>query len=308
MVWTVKDIPNLEGKTALVTGATGGLGYETALRLAEAGATVILAGRNEAKGAEALAKLKAACPAAKASFQKVDLASLVSVREFAASVSSSNEKLDILVNNAGVMAPPKRETTADGFELQLGTNHLSHFALTALLLPLLRKSESPRVVTVSSIAARQGKICFDDLQSEKSYFPWPIYGQSKLANILFTFELQRRSDEGKWGIRAVAAHPGFSRTELVSNGPGDRSFSGVVTNYLLKPVFSQSVEDGALPQLYAATCPDAEPGGYYGPQGFLEMRGTVGPVTPPANAKNLETAKRLWEESEKLTNVSWPSC
>jgi NAD(P)-dependent dehydrogenase (short-subunit alcohol dehydrogenase family) len=212
-VWTSKDVPRLDGKIAIVTGATGGLGYETALQLALAGAKVIVAGRNESKGKDALEKIKTSCPAANVSFGQLDLGNLASIKEFATNFNANNEVLDILVNNAGVMAPPKRETTSDGFEIQFGTNHLAHFALTAHLLPSLRKSASPRVVNVSSGAAKQGSINFNDIQYEKSYPAWRVYAQSKVANLLFTKELQRRSDEAQWGLTVVAAHPGYSRYE-----------------------------------------------------------------------------------------------
>jgi NAD(P)-dependent dehydrogenase (short-subunit alcohol dehydrogenase family) len=304
--WSVKDIPQLNGKTAIVTGATGGLGYETALRLAEAGAKVIVAGRNDTKGNDAVEKIIVACPEATVSFGKVDLGSLASIKAFAENFNSRNEPLDILVNNAGVMAPPKRETTSDGFEIQFGTNHLGHFALTSLLLPSLRRSSSPRVVNVSSIAAKQGKIFFEDIQAEKSYRAWNYYSQSKLCNLLFTFELQRRSDEGKWGLKAIAAHPGVSRSDLMANGPGDYSLVGIMSSIFVKPFFSQSCEEGALPQLFAATSNEAEAGGYYGSQGFLEMSGPVGPAFVPGPAKDTEAAKKLWEMSVSLTGVQWP--
>jgi NAD(P)-dependent dehydrogenase (short-subunit alcohol dehydrogenase family) len=227
------------------------------------------------------------------------------------------------VNNAGVMAPPQRQTTSDGFELQLGTNHLSHFALTAQLFPSLKRSSGgARVVNVSSGAARMGKIHFDDLNFEKSYQPWPAYGQSKLANLLFTFELQRKSEEkGEksckilnfinktffsigWNITSIGAHPGFSKTELVKNGPGDSTLIGRLSNWS-KPLFGQSQGRGALPILYSAVSSEASKGGYYGPNGFFEMKGNVAPSFVPPLAKDLEVATKFWEVSEKLTNVVW---
>jgi NAD(P)-dependent dehydrogenase (short-subunit alcohol dehydrogenase family) len=306
--WTTGDIPDQTNKVALVTGATGGLGYETSIALAKAGATVILAGRNEEKGKEALARIRAECPNAKIEFGKVDLGSLKSIKDFAADISTKYASLDILINNAGVMTPPKRETTADGFEIQFGTNHLSHFALTAQLLPLLRKSRfaPARVVTVSSLAARNGKINFDDLQSEKGKYGWNVYDQSKLANLLFTFELQRKSDANGWGIMSLAAHPGLASTDLVANGMGEKSWMGWTLTNVLKPLLWQSGAQGALPQLYAATSPDAQKSGYYGPNGFHEMKGhpTDAHIVPAA--LDLNVAAKLWDVSTDLTGVTWP--
>jgi len=303
--WTTKDIPDLKGKVALVTGATGGLGYETALELAGAGAEVLVGGRNEAKGKEATTKILEAHPQANVVFALIDHGSLASVRKFADDFNAKGKEIDILVNNAGIMAPPTKQTTSDGFEIQFGTNHLSHFALTGLLLPSLKRSPSPRVVNVSSLAARTGKIHFDDLNWEKSYTPWGAYDQSKLSNLVFTFELQRRSDANGWNITAVAAHPGISSTELVKNGPGETSWTGRFIKGLMYPFVSQVPEKGVLSQLFAATAPEAEKGGYYGPNGFYEMKGDVCPAKVPAQAKDLDQAKRFWEESEKLTNVQW---
>jgi NAD(P)-dependent dehydrogenase (short-subunit alcohol dehydrogenase family) len=209
------------------------------------------------------------------------------------------------VNNAGVMAPPARRVTADGFELQLGTNHLGHFALTARLLPLLRRAPHPRVVNVSSIAHRQGTIDFKDLQAERRYSAWGRYGQSKLANLLFTFELQRRSDVAGWGLMSIAAHPGFARTELIPNGPGTTSLLSRISMVLF-PIMSQSAANGALPSLFAATSPDATGGGYYGPDGFYELKGQVRPAHVARKAKNVALAGALWDASEQLTHVRWP--
>jgi NAD(P)-dependent dehydrogenase (short-subunit alcohol dehydrogenase family) len=304
--WTRNDIPSQVGKLAIVTGATGGLGFETALALADAGATVILAGRNETKGKEAMEKLLGVVPTAKISFEKIDLGSLKSISEFCARFNSQHQVLDLLVNNAGVMAPPKREVTEDGFELQFGTNHLAHFALTAGLLPALRRSSSgPRVVNVASTASKFGKIKFDDLQSEHKYCAFTTYGQSKLANLLFTLELQRRSDEGGWGLLVTSAHPGYARTELMYNGPGYTRES-LSTKFGLWILPNHSAAEGALPSLYAATSPDATPGGYYGPQGMTELKGPPGPAKLHADAKDAEVAKKLWDVSTTLTNVSWP--
>ena len=215
--WTFSDIPSQRGRRAIVTG-TGGLGYETALALVRAGGDVILAGRNLEKGAESVSRIKVEVPAARIAFEQLDLASLASVEDFAGPMLMQHTPLDLLVNNAGVMTPPSRQTTSDGFELQFGTNYLGHFALTGRLLPILN-GRGPRVVNLSSLAHRGGAIHFDDLQWERSYRPWAAYGQSKLAMLMFAFELQRRSDAAGWGLMSNAAHPGYARTELIANGP-----------------------------------------------------------------------------------------
>ena len=305
--WTVADIPNQTGKLAVVTGATGGLGLETALELAGAGAEVILAGRNAAKGAEAIRRILAAVPVAKVRFGLVDLASLASVAAFADRLLAEGRAIDILIDNAAIMANPKRQTTKDGFELQLGTNYLSHFALTGRLLPLILASENPRVVQVSSGAHRMGrnKIDFDDLQSERNYSPWNAYCQSKLAMLMFALDLQRRSDAHGWGIRSNAAHPGYARTDLIANGPGVKSLQSRLSK-LVGLFLSQTAAEGALPTLYAATDPDAQPAGYYGPRDRFEMRGPVVNAVIGKAAKDEEAARRLWEISEQLTGVSWP--
>jgi NAD(P)-dependent dehydrogenase (short-subunit alcohol dehydrogenase family) len=304
--WKVLDIPSQQGKLAVVTGATGGLGYETALGLAHAGAEVVLAGRNQDKGRAAIGNIKRAVPTAKVRFEMVDLASLASVQAFAGTMLAQQKPLHLLINNAGVMAFPTRRLTADGFEMQFGTNHLSHFALTSLLLPLLRRAESARVVNVSSLAHRGGKIDFDNLQSELRYASWPAYQQSKLANLLFTFELQRRSEAQGWGVMSNAAHPGYARTDLIPNGPGTGGLHGMLSR-VLGPLFSHSAADGALPTLFAATSPQAKPMGYYGPKGIYELRGPVAPAYVAPVAKNAALARKLWEVSEKLTGVPWPA-
>jgi NAD(P)-dependent dehydrogenase (short-subunit alcohol dehydrogenase family) len=209
------------------------------------------------------------------------------------------------VNNAGVMAPPKRKTTQDGFELQFGTNHLGHFALTGRLLPLLAKGRGTRVVTMSSLMHRiAGEIYFNDLQWERKYNANAAYGQSKLANLLFAIELQRRSDAQGWGILSNAAHPGFSSTDLIANGVGTKSAAGRFSG-LLFVLLGQTAAQGALPALYAATSPEAAPAGYYGPDGFFEIKGEVAPARISAKASNPELARRLWEVSQKLTGVPW---
>ena len=305
--WTVADIPAQAGKLAVVTGATGGLGYETALELARAGAEVVLAGRNASKGAEAIRRILAAVPGAKVRFGLVDLASLASVTAIASRLLDEGRAIDILINNAAVMANPRRQTTSDGFELQFGTNYLNHFALTGRLLPLILASANPRVVQVSSGAHRMGrnKNDFDDLKSERNYSPWNTYCQSKLAMLMFALELQRRSDAHGWGIRSDAAHPGYARTDLIANGPGEKSllsrFSRLTGLFL-----SQPAAEGALPTLYAATDPDAQPAGYYGPRDRFEMRGPVTNAVIGRAATDEAAASRLWEVSERLTGVPWP--
>jgi len=308
--WTTRDIPPQQGRLAVITGATGGLGLETALALAGAGAEVVLTGRNAAKGEAALAAVRAAHPAANIRYADLDLASLASVKAFADRFLAERDGLDLLVNNAGVMAPPTRHVTQDGFELQFGTNYLGHFALTAHLLPALRKGREPRVVNLSSGAHRiQAAIHFDDLQWERRYGPWPAYAQSKLAMLMFAFELQRHSDAQGWGLMSNAAHPGFAATGLQSAGPGlgrqGPSFFERL-NGLLGPLLSQSAAAGALPTLFAATSPEAKPAGYYGPQGFVEMKGPVGEAVVGQRARDVAVAARLWEVSEQLTGVGWP--
>ena len=304
--WSVADIPSLNGKLAIVTGATGGLGYETALALVRAGAEVLVTGRNEEKGRVAIEQINRAVPSAKMRFAMLDLASLASIRAFAESMLANGRPLDLLINNAGVMDLPTRRLTDDGFELQFGTNHLSHFALTALLLPLLRIAQAPRVVNVSSLAHRGGKIDFANLQAERKYNSWPAYQQSKLANLLFTFELQRRSDAYGWGLMSNAAHPGFARTDLIPNGPGTGGLKGIGMK-ALGSFMSHSAAAGALPTLYAATAPEAVPNGYYGPNGLYELKGPVAPAKVLPQAKDQAVARKLWEVSEQLTGVKWPA-
>ena len=304
--WSVADIPSQNGKLAVVTGATGGLGYETALALARAGADVLVTGRNAEKGRAAIEGIRRAVPSAKVRFAMLDLASLASIRAFAASMLANGRPLDLLINNAGVMDLPTRRLTEDGFELQFGTNHLSHFALTALLLPLLRKAQAPRVVNVSSLAHRGGKIDFGNLQAERKYNSWAAYQQSKLANLLFTFELQRRSDAYGWGLMSNAAHPGYARTDLIPNGPGTGGLKGIGMK-VLGSFLSHSAAAGALPTLFAATSSEAAPNGYYGPNGFYELKGPVAPAQVFLQAKDVAVARKLWEVSEQLTGVKWPA-
>jgi NAD(P)-dependent dehydrogenase (short-subunit alcohol dehydrogenase family) len=235
-------------------------------------------------------------------FEQVDLADLKSVAAFGERLLAERKSLDLLINNAAVMAPPQRKETVDGFELQLGTNHLGHFALTAHLLPLLRRGRDPRVITVSSIVNRSGVINFDDLQATRGYKPMVAYGQSKLANMMFTLELQRRSAANGWGIASIGAHPGISLTELIPNNAGHLSMMGVF-RFAFGWALFQSPAQGALPTLFAATSPDARPGDYFGPRGISEIRGAPALARIPARAEDLGAAARLWDVSEQLTGV-----
>jgi len=295
------EIPSQSGKTAIVTGATGGLGHEAALALARVGAEVILTGRDEGKGQSAIQKISREIVGARITFESLDLASLASIEDFARRMQA-RPSLDLLINNAGVMALPRRQTTADGFEMQFGTNHLGHFALTARLLPLLRKAGAPRVVSVSSLAHRTALIDFSDLQGARVYSPWKAYGQSKLATLMFALELQRRSEVAGWNLTSNAAHPGFARTNLFAGGPG-----GLVSlaSDFAAPLFGHSAADGALPILFAATSPEAKPGGYYGPGGFGELRGAPARALIMPQARDAATAARLWDVSETLTSASF---
>jgi NAD(P)-dependent dehydrogenase (short-subunit alcohol dehydrogenase family) len=304
--WTTADIPSQTGKRAIVTGATGGLGYETSLELARAGAEVILTGRSEAKGRTALERIRREVPSAQIRFEAIDLANLKMISRVTKRLLSEGKPIDILVNNAGVMMLPQHETTADGFERQFGTNYLGHFALTAQLLPLLQKSAAPRVVNLSSIAHRRGKIAFDNLQGERAYRPWPAYEQSKLAMLMFALELQRRSDANGWGLMSNAAHPGFARTDLIANGPGTTGVLSLISS-VTKPFLSQSAAAGALPTLLAATAPEAQRGAYYGPNGFQEMKGAPSEARIFPQASDPGVAAKLWDVSEKLTGVQWPA-
>jgi NAD(P)-dependent dehydrogenase (short-subunit alcohol dehydrogenase family) len=298
---TQTEIPSQLGKTAVVTGSTGGLGYETVLVLAKAGAEIILTGRDDRKGQSALEKVSREVVGARIRYEHLDLASLASIAEFAQRIQV-RQSLDLLINNAGVMALPRRQTTADGFEMQFGTNYLGHFALTARLMPLLRRSSGPRVVSVSSLAHRTGSIDFGDLQGTRLYSPWKAYGQSKLACLMFALELQRRSDAAGWNLTSDAAHPGFSRTNLFASGPG--GLLSVATDFAA-PFFGHSAADGARPILFAATSPQAKPGAYYGPGGFGELRGAPAPALIMPRARDAATAARLWDVSEKLTRTSF---
>ena len=305
--WSVAEIPSQAGRIAIITGATSGIGYETALALAGAGAGVVLASRNEAKGAEMLSSIRAQHPAADVSFAPLDLASLKSVEAFADRISRMTSRIDLLINNAGVMAIPTRHVTVDGFEMQLGANYLGHFALTLRLLPRIFAAPKPRVVTVSSLAHRSGRINFDDLQSERRYTPWAAYSQSKLATLLLSLELERRARAENWPLISVAAHPGYAATGLQSTGPRmGRDAPSLFERFskLVEPYLSQTAAAGALPTLYAATSPDAEGGVMYGPDGFYEMKGSPRKAKIVLGALDRSVWERLWDVSEKLTGVT----
>jgi NAD(P)-dependent dehydrogenase (short-subunit alcohol dehydrogenase family) len=309
--WTVASIPDQVGRRALITGANSGIGYYAALELARKGAEVVLACRDRPRGEAAMARIRAEVPAARLELALLDLASLASVRAVAAAELARGGSLDLLINNAGVYAPKKRLTTEDGFELQFGTNVLGHFVLTSLLLPALERAatvgrERPRVVTIASIAHKRARLNFDDLQSEKSYSPSGSYGQSKLADLMFAFELDRRLRASGEPMMSIAAHPGVANSNLFLVGKFNpvelavrRGMSAAIGTLL------NTEADGALPTLFAATAAEAVGGGYYGPQKFFEMRGgDVGVAKVYPQARDRAAAERLWAECARLTGVA----
>ena len=303
--WTDADIPDQHGRIVLITGANSGLGLRSAEALARKGARVLLACRNAQKAAAALEAVEACATTAAPEVVSLDLSDLSSVEAAADHVATRVDRLDVLMNNAGVMAIPLQRT-ADDFEMQFGTNHLGHFALTGRLLPLLLAGTEPRVVTTSSQAHRIGKMQWDDLQARTHYSKWPAYGQSKLANLLFMRELARRSREHGSPLRSMAAHPGYASTYLQSRGAemtGSRI--GARTMDLGNRVFAQSDAQGAWPQLYAATMPNVQSGDYYGPSGLFEMHGSPKKVGTTHRAQNDADARRLWDVSEKETGVTY---
>ncbi len=293
--WTAADMPDQTGRVAIVTGANSGIGYETARALAAHNAHVVLACRSLDKAEGAKARLLKEMPEASLHVMPLDLSSLASVRAFAGAFLAAYDRLDLLINNAGVMVPPLTKTE-DGFELQFGTNHLGHFALTGLLLPLINHTPHARIVTVSSTAHKMGKIDFDNLNAEKSYSKWPFYGQSKLANLLFTYELQRRLAQAGETTLAVAAHPGWTATNL-------QQHTGQVQ--FLNRFFAMTPEQGALPTLFAATAPDVSGGAYFGPDGFFEMNGHPTRVTSIPRSHDEAVAARLWTVSEAMTGMKY---
>lgn len=308
--WTVAGMPSQAGRRALVTGANSGIGFHAALELARKGAHVLLGARDKARGEAAMARIRAEARDANVELLPLDLASLDSVQTVAETELARGAGLDLLINNGGVMAPKTREVTADGFEMQFGVNVLGHFALTDLLMPALelaakRGGAAPRVVTIASIAHKRGTIHFSDLQSEKSYDAMAAYRQSKLADLMFALELDRRLRAAGSRVMSVAAHPGVAQTPLFLRAEHKgierliRRGMGVAIQ-----LFLNSAAEGAVPTLFAATAPEAESGGYYGPQGYEEMRGSdVGPATIAIQARDREAASRLWSECERLTGV-----
>lgn len=302
--WNLSDMPSQEGRVFVVTGGTSGMGYEDAKALAGAGAQVVIAARNPRRGEETIARIREEHPGAQVRFEAVDLSDLASVRALGERLNATLPRIDGLINNAAIMAPPERSVSADGYEMQLATNYIGHFALTAHVLPLLQASDAPRVVTLSSIAAQRGAINFDDLQFEQSYDPMVVYGQSKVACLMFARELQRRSDAGGWGITSLAAHPGVAVTELVERGPGLDSEQG--RQWSANREHFHTAAEGALPTLYAATAPEAQGGAYYGPSGEQELRGPVGLANVPAAARDEAAAARLWAVTETLAGVRYP--
>jgi len=298
--WTTRDIPDQSGRTALITGGNSGLGYQAVLQLARKGARVLLAARDRARGTAALERLAAEAPAGNAELAQLDLADLACIERFSAALLDGGQGLELLINNAGVMAIPHRETTAQGYERQFGTNHLGHFALTGQLLDNMLQVEGSRVVTVSSVGHRiLARIHFDDLQLERRYNRVEAYGQSKLANLLFTYELQRRLTLKGAPTIAAAAHPGFSDTELMRHLPG------FIPDFVWRP-FTQPADMGALPTLRAATDPGVQGGQYYGPDGIGEAQGHPKLVKSSAQSHNEDIARRLWTVSEELTGVTYP--
>ncbi|WP_150306742.1 SDR family oxidoreductase [Planctomonas psychrotolerans] len=311
-------LPDLTGRRAVVTGGTSGLGLETARRLAAAGAEVVLTARTDEKGRTAVDDIRSTTPGARVEHSILELADLESVAEFSARTSADNAPLDLLINNAGVMAVPHRHTTVDGFEVQFGTNHLGHFALTARLLPALLIARAPRVITLSSLAHRGGRFDFDDLHSERTYSPWGAYATSKLANLVFARELARRSRCAGWGILSTAAHPGLSSTNLQRAGkeygqapsgghaPKSGSTSPSVRNRILMTArVLQDAAAGARPTLRAATGSDVKPGDYFGPGNAFELTGAPRRARSSRLSRNEDVAKRLWSESERLVGLQF---
>jgi len=307
--WTASNIHSQTGRRVLITGANSGIGFEAALELARHGAEIILPARTLAKANDAIARIRAQVPNALLTPETLDLADLSSVRAFATRIIDRfpGQSLDLLINNAGVMAVPQRELTPDGFERQIATNYLGPFALTALLYNSIKQQTGSRIVTVSSGVSNQGRIEFDNLQSEKKYSPmFGAYSQSKLADLVFQQELQRRLTAAGSPILSTGGHPGYAITNLQTSGPGDKlPFIMRVAEFILKPLASQDAARGALPTLFAAVASEAAPGGYYGPSGFQELKGYPVPAKIAPSAKDAALAARLWSETERLTGVGF---
>jgi len=297
--WTTDNIPDLSGKTMLVTGANSGIGFETSLALAKKGAHVIMACRDQTKADDAKERLISLVPAAHITLVTLDLADLDSVRKCAEAVIKTHDTLDVLINNAGVMATPNSKTK-QGFEMQIGTNYLGHYALTGLLLPFLQATPGSRIVSLSSLGANYGKFDFDDIMSErKKYKTYDAYSQAKLANLVFALELARKLEASRSETISIAVHPGGSPTNL-------QRTSGFLMAKVITPLLSQSADKAALPSLLAATDPAAKNGSYWGPSGFVKLRGLPKPAAIPKQAKDLSAASRLWELGEQLTGVKYP--
>jgi len=305
MSWTPAALPDLSGKTAIVTGANSGLGYFTALALAGKGAHVVLACRDRGKSETAMQQMRVEAPGAKVEFMALDLADLASVRRFANAFNATHARLDFLINNAGVMGLPLRRTK-DGFEMQIGTNHLGHFALTGLLLDKLKATPGSRIVNVASLAHRWTRgLNLDDLNFDKSsYTEWDAYGKSKFANLVYTFELDRRLKKAGVPVTVAAAHPGYSSTNLAGPAIEGSSFGKWFGN-LSNALFAQSAHRGALPQTYAAAMPDVQSGDYWGPDGFRQLSGNPRKVGFRRETRDPATGERLWQLSEKMTGVSY---
>ncbi|WP_354570594.1 SDR family oxidoreductase [Glaciihabitans sp. UYNi722] len=306
------DVPDLTGKLAVITGANSGLGFGLTTRYARAGAEVILAIRNRAKGEDAIARIRREVPEARLSIRDLNLSSLASVAALGETLNAEGRPIDFLLNNAGIMMPPKRDTTEDGFELQFGGNHLGHFALTAHLLPLLRAADAPRVLSLSSILARAGRLDWADLQSERSYSPSRSYGLSKLATLMFSRELEKRSLAGGWSIRSTAAHPGATVTNLQVTGPTHGGNGSPLLQRLNTASHRigrlwQQIPQGILPALYASTSADTAGGTYWGPGGFSELTGAPKLAAIPKRALSDAASARLWDVSERLTGVAFPA-
>ncbi|SNS73115.1 NAD(P)-dependent dehydrogenase, short-chain alcohol dehydrogenase family [Sphingomonas laterariae] len=309
--WGENDIPDLTGKRALITGAASGIGYEAARALAEHGAEVIVVDRNEELGRAVAERIRPLRSDAHASFRMLDLGRLESVKDFAAALVAEGRPIDILINNAGIQPISQRRTSADGFELTFAIGHLGHFALTGGLLPLLRAAPAPRVVTVSSMVHGRGHIDWDDLQIERGYRSQRAYNQTKLANLLFAREFQRRIDASNAGISSMAVHPGVAQTSIGANRSqlgkfrmGDHIVSSILS--VVMPYLGQPASAGALPTLFAATAPEAEAGGFYGPNGVGEMKGPPAPATIKRPGQDMDAARRLWDVTEQMTGVSFP--
>jgi NAD(P)-dependent dehydrogenase (short-subunit alcohol dehydrogenase family) len=301
--WAAADVGDQYGRTVVITGANTGIGLETAMALAEHGAGVVLACRDTGKAGRAAARITEAAPGAVVEVARLDLASLASVREAAAQIRSRHQRLDVLINNAALMMPPSGRTE-DGFELQIGTNHLGHFALTGLLLDRLMATPGSRIVTVSSVAHRQGRVDVNDLHfRQRPYRRTAAYGQSKLANLMFAYELQRRLDAAGAAAISVAAHPGTVRSDLQRHIAGATRVTG---NALMRLLGQRDAAMAALPALRAATDPGVRGGEYYGPDGFLGLTGHPVRAESSARSHDVATQKLLWAESERLTGVTYP--